>query len=322
MTRIFKSNKFVLSLIIILCVFLIFNPKVCSNSCLNAISVWTFNIFPVMFPFFVLTRIIVELSDFKANRLDKFFCKLYNAPSGSLNIFLLSALSGYPMGAKLICAQHEQGKLNNNDAKKLMSFCSVSGPMFMVGTVGFAILKSFKAGIIILIANFIAALINGLIFRGKTNTITPSTPIKRKKENILTDAVYDSIISILMVGGFIVLSFVVLDSLQNMHVLSVFSNTISSITHNKLSVDIVNGFISGFIEMTRGIINISITSVSIKIKTIIASTMVGFGGICVMLQSLSFLKKLNMKFSQMFIQKLCQGLIACLISIILVFIIF
>ena len=138
-----------------------FNPSFYAKSCLNALSVWTYKIVPLMFPFFILTRLFVNISQPKTHFVDKFFQKAYNTSNGSFQTFFLSTLSGYPMGAKLIATMHEEKQISSAEAKKMLSFCSVSGPMFMLGTVGIAMLNNFKAGIIILISNIIASLING-----------------------------------------------------------------------------------------------------------------------------------------------------------------
>jgi len=274
-----------------------------------------------MFPFFVITKLFVETNTHKENFLDKFFAKTYNSPTSAFSVFFMSCLAGYPMGAKLICAYHEQGKISPKQAKRMMSFCSVSGPMFMIGTVGVGIFKSFKAGIIILVANIIAALINGLFHRGKfeTEKIEYSG---HKKEVFLADIVYDSLISILMVGGFIIISFLLIDTLININVLPFISGTISSVFFNKVSPEIVQSVLSGLIEITRGIIDINNLNLSLQTKIVIASGSIGFGGISIMLQSMAFLKKINMKFSHMLFQKTTQGIISTLISIILVFLVF
>lgn len=267
-----------------------------------------------MFPFFILTRLLVNIAEIKSNPLDKFFCKTYRTPSGSLYIFFLSILSGYPMGAKLISAMYENGQIDSNQAKKMLSFCSVSGPMFIVGTVGVGILNSYKAGIIILICNIIASLLNGLIYRGKICNDKKQNYQQIKKDNLLSDSVYDSLQSILMVGGFIVLSFLAIDILKNLQILPVISNTISWVSHNKLSADMVESVLSGLIEMTRGIIDLNCTSITLASKTIIASALIGFGGVSIMMQSLSFLNKLKIPAKTMFLQKLTQGFICILIT--------
>lgn len=291
------------------------NPSIYAKSCLNAISVWGFKVLPVLFPFFILTRMIVNLNGREKSVLDKFFNKVYHAPIGSFSTFFLSTLSGYPMGAKLICTQFENKQITNSDAKKMLSFCSVSGPMFMLGTVGIAILNSLKAGLIILISNIIASLINGLIYRGKQED--KKIVFKTKKQNhsnILSDSVYDSLISILMVGSYIVLSFITIDILNNLQITQFFSRVICGVFNAPKHQDVVFSILNGSIEITRGILNLSSTTISLRIKTIISSTLIGFGGVSIMLQSFSFLSKLQLSVKTMLIQKTTQAILCFVVT--------
>lgn len=247
--------------------------------------------------------------------MDKFFSKVYHTPAPSFLVFLLSTLSGYPMGAKLICSIYDDGAITRDEASRMLSFCSVSGPMFIIGTVGVGFLHSYIAGLIILIANIIASLINGLLYRGKPITTKTPTYIPPKKDDILSNSVYDSLISILMVGAYIVLSFLIIDILKNFHIISGLSYAISSVLHVNNSQPIVEGVLTGMIEMTRGILSLGRLDCPLNIKTIISSGLIGFGGVSVMLQSASFLNKLHLPARKMLIQKFTQAIISILITI-------
>lgn len=318
MIKFLKSNKFITILLLFVCFVFILNPQVYAKSCLNAISVWAIKIVPVLFPFFVFTRIIINLDENKPNFLDKFFCKVYHTPSGSFKTFFLSVLSGYPMGAKLICFQFESGKINSLEAKKMLSFCSVSGPMFMIGSVGVAILNSYKAGIIIFVSNVLACLINGLIFKGKKPDTT-SIYFSSKTKTNLGEQVYDSLTSILMVGAYIVLSFLVIDLMINLKIISTLSATICWVFHNSASQNIVQSMLCGLLEITRGIIDLSASNVSIKVQTILSSGLIGFGGLSVFMQTSHFIEKLGIKKKDILLQKFTQGIVSLALSIILCF---
>lgn len=306
-----KSNKIISIFLFIICLFFIIKPSICINSCLNAVSVWGFKVFPLLFPFFVFTRIIVNLSVTKPNFMDKLFNKLYNAPAGSFMLFCLSVLSGYPMGAKLIGSMLENKQITQNQAKKMLAFCSISGPMFIIGTVGVSIFLSFKAGVIILISNIIACLINGLIYRGKSCKYL-CTEYNSKKQN-LADIVYDSLISILMVGAYIILSFLIIDALKESKILT-FLSTIFSKLFN-CDTGLIESLFAGIVEITRGVVELNNVSIPLNLKTIIASGIIGFGGISVFLQSISFLSKFGFSKKLFFCQKLTQGLLSLLIAI-------
>lgn len=316
MIKIIKSNKTISILLFLICIIFILNPSIYAKSCLNAISIWSFNVLPVMLPFFIITKMMINIIEVKPNFMDKFFCKTYHTPNGSFIVYLLSIISGYPVGAKLICAMYDQKSINQNDAKKMLSFCSVSGPMFMIGTIGVMFLKSYKAGIIIFFANLISSLLNGLIYRGKKIQLSKTNYVSQNN-NSLSDCVYDSIISILMVGGFIVLNFLLIDIILNLNIL----NIITSITNLLgLNSDAVKSTMIGMIEMTRGILDLSKTTIDIKLKTIIASGLIGFGGLSIFMQSSAFLKKLNISKKTMFFQKTTQMIITIFVTVLLVLI--
>lgn len=310
-----KLNKILIIFILILCFIFASSPLTYSQSCLKGLSVWATKIFPVMFPFFVFCRIIVELSENKSSFLDKFFNKLYNTPNQTARTFFLASLSGYPMGAKLICDLYENNQISSTDAQKMMSFCSVSGPMFMFGTVGVSIFCSYKSGLIILISNIIASLLNGLIYRGKPTNFTDQVVQKKSSENVISDSVYNSLISILMVGAYIILSFLIVDILFDF---TLFWNGVYSVFKwLKISdfFEVFKSVVCGIFEITCGIINLNNCLISLKLKTIISSTLIGFGGFCIMLQNTHFLTKLGLKKRIILLQKLTQGILCFLISV-------
>ena len=320
MIKFLKSNKIIILLILFICIIFILNPKIYSKSVLSAISIWTLKVLPVLFPFFIFTRLIVSLATFKAGKLDKYFNKLYRVPNFGFKIFLLSAISGYPMGAKLICALNEEGKIKTREAEKMMSFCSISGPMFIIGSVGVNIFLSYKAGLIILIANVLSALINGLIYRKDKFVEKEQIYLGNKNENILSDTVYDSTISILLVCAYMVLSFLIIDVLLNIGLLNNITKAFCSIFDCPQNFETIKSSIIGLFEITRGIIELNNAGISLTIKTIIASGLIGFGGISILMQSLSFLNKLKIPAKTILKQKTTQGLICLIVTIPLAFI--
>ncbi len=227
------------------------------------------------------------------------------------------------MGAKLICNSYELGRINKTDAKKMLSFCSISGPMFIVGTVGVGFLLSFKAGLIILISNILASLLNGLLYKGKqSENIEFSSKPANSSENLLYDCVYDSLISVLMVGAFIVFSFLIIEVLNNLHIISALSKLICFCFNCVDKQDVVCSVIKGIIEITRGCLDLGKTSINLQTKTIIASGLVAFGGISVIMQSIGFINKLKISVKSIIMQKISQAILCVLISIPLCLILF
>lgn len=385
-----SKNKIITIIILAICFVFILNPSVYSKSCLNAISVWALNVLPMLLPFFIFTRIIVSICPPKKSVLDKPFKKFYNTPNGSFLIFFLSVITGYPMGAKLISNMYENKYIDNDDALSTLSFCSISGPMFMIGTVGVSIFHSYKAGLIIMIANLLASIFNGLIFRkrikskqiynkkednnflkgsnlqiknvdlalnreknlnktdkikdintekdrienrfikenledktyeNKEKKIEQNSENKNESSNILADSVYDSLNSILIVGVYIMLSFLIIDLLKNIGFISNVASAICGVFNITDKQNVVESVLSGLVEITRGNIDLATTNISLQAKTIISSGLIGFGGISVLMQSSAFIKNLNLPINSIVTQKVCQGLLSTLFAIPLSFLV-
>ena len=314
MIKVLKSNKITCLFIFIICLLLVIKPNLCIKSSLNGLSVWTFKVFPTLFPFFIFTKLLINSHESKQNILDKFFCKIYHAPQGSFFTFLLSAISGYPTGSKLIAEKYNNNQISSFQAERMLSFCSISGPMFMIGSVGVAIFNSYTEGLLILISNVLASLINGVFFRPKTLS-DKNIVLKTNKKLSLSDIVNDSLMSILMVGGYIVLSFVIIDAIKQLGIIEFVSDFICLTLNNKSISPFIEATICGILEITKGVIELSYINCSLAFKTILSSTLIAFGGISILLQSKAFLNVLQIKTKTIICQKFIQSLLCLIISI-------
>ena len=289
------------------------------KSCLNGLNIWFFNVLPALFPFFIATRLLILLDINEIPILNKLTKKFFKVINGG-KIFFLSLISGYPIGAKMICDSYKNNQIDQVSAKRMLSFCSVSGPMFIIGSIGIAVFKSVKIGYILLICHIIGALINGLVFRNcyKKNQEEKLPDIKPliKSKNILADSMLDSINSILLVGGYIVFAYVLIDLFNNLNIIPTIANLISILPCFKGQVSSITSFLNGILEMTRGLVDIGSINLNKTILLPISSFLLGFGGISVFMQSLNFTKELEIRKSFYFFQKFCQGLWSMFLAII------
>ena len=132
---------------------------------------------------------------------------------------------------------------------------------------------------------------------------------------VLSESVLSSIKSILSVGGFVVLFSVIISILNKTRILVNISYAISSLFH--INSAIVEAFLTGLIEFTNGLNNISnVDCGNIAVNIILSSFILGFGGISVTLQSISIIssKKLSSKFY--ILGKISQAFIASIYTFI------
>ena len=321
------SNKFNINrkLILILVITIILgaiviNPEVYITSCLNGIMVWATVVLPALLPFMFFTKTLTELgvADILASKF-KLFPKIFKVPSLAIYVFILSILSGYPVGAKIVADLYESGAISKEEAYKITTFTSNSGPMFILGSVGIGMLTSKKLGIIILISHILGALINGLIYR---NHKEKNTEINKKiieKNNLsIGDLMWNTVHSVLIIGGFIALFFVIIEIINNLNIFSPISNLFSKIFN--CDANIFTAIFNGIFEITRGCLDISKLGLSELVSGTLCTFIISFGGLATAMQALVFLKKFDMRFSFFIKQKITHAIFASVIYFILLLI--
>lgn len=309
--------------LILLTICLIINPTKYINSCYNGLLIWATTVLPSLFPFFVITKLLTELKslDNVFHKFSKITNKLFNAPPSSSYIFGMSIISGYPVGAKLICDFYENKQISTKDANKLVTFCSTSGPLFIIGTVGAIMFQSVKIGYILYGAHILSSIINGLIFRNvfKSNNEQKQNNNDKKTDynNMLSNTMTNSISSILVVGGFIAIFFMAIDICTDLQLLYPFQKVFEWIFSGLNFSSASNSVVNGIFEVTRGCKEISNLTLPSIFKVVTACGLITFGGLCVHAQSLAFLTKCKVNIKFYFLQKITQTIIACVICFLL-----
>lgn len=288
-----KKNLFLSFCICFVLICIISSPQKYISVALNAIDVWAKILVPALFPFFVFTKLLTSFG--YAERVSLLFqkttYKFYKTPPISAYVFLMSILTGYPVGSKLVSDLYNNGQISKQDAKKIITFTSNSGPMFIIGSVGIGMLTSKSAGYIILLSHIIGALINGLFYRNIKidNSYTPKNYNLSKQDTSLSSSVFDSIQSILMIGGIVVIAFIFIEILND---INIFSPIINLLKFVGINPSISSSIINGLCEITRGCLDISNLALSTNLKTIFACFIISFGGISTTLQAMAFLKNI------------------------------
>lgn len=311
-----KTNFFLAIFFVVILLSIAISPNKYISVTLNAFLVWATNVLPALFPFMIFTRLLIATGYIeKSSRLfSPITKKLYNTPAISSYIFLMSILSGYPLGAKITADLYKQNKISRSEAHRICCFTSNSGPMFIVGTVGVGMLLCPLAGYIILISHIISALLNGLIYRKYTTCELPRDYIvsDKKNEDILTETMMSAVTSSLVVGGYIVIFCVITEVLSSLGMFVPIVNLLGKLGINS---SLSNAIVTGFFEMTKGCLLISHASASLAIKTSICSLLISFGGLGIFFQAISFLNEFKISKKLFFVQKTTHAIIAFLISL-------
>lgn len=303
---------------------IIFNPSLYLNSATQGIMLWATIILPGLIPFVFISNIMSKMPyTFSICYPLSFITKkCFNTPKCTGYIYFMSILSGYPLGAKLTQEFYNQGLLTYDEAKSTISFCSTSGPIFMIGSVGVSLFVNQTSGIIIFCSHILASFLTGFIFKNKQiPSKKDSTKSSINTKNILSDSMYQTVLSCIFVGGFIAFSYLLIDILSNFGVISAVGNFIDNfILFGKGNFG--RYIASGILEVTRGCLGLAQSNLPIATKTIIASSLTAFGGLSIHLQSMGFLSQIGIKYSYFLKTKIAHTVITFVLSYILCLIIF
>ncbi len=313
-----KKNAIISIVIIIIIAMIVIKPNLCINSIYSGLAVWAKSVLPSLFPFMFFTKLLtnygfiskITAKSYKATKL------LFNAPKISSYIFLMSIISGYPVGAKLISEYHKMGYISTKQANKLSTFCSTSGPLFIIGSVGTAMFGNVKIGYIMLISHILGAVFNGILFR-KFFIDKTETNFKNDTEtqNSLQNSMKDSILSVLLVGGFIAVAFLVIDLLNETGILSPINYILNKLFGMFGLEGVGFAFTNGLLEVSKGCLTISSLDISLTAKAVIGSFLIGFGGISILLQAITFLTGANVNLKFYTIQKITHGIFSAIICL-------
>ena len=327
-----KPAHTVLALIILFLIgAMILNPNRYMASVYNGILIFGTQVLPALFPFFFLTKMLSSLgaAEIFGRVLRRPLKLLYNAPPQAGYVFFISAVSGYPVGARLTSDLAENGIITNAEANSMASFTSTSGPIFIIGAVGAAMFQNRFFGYLLLIAHLGGALLNGLLYRNKPAASRGTSPAclspKRsaepypeqcKTDNLLSQIVYDSVISVLLVGGYIALFNMLADVLYDVGVIGFFAAIPAFLFRTAGAPEqLATGIVMGLFEVVRGCLEISVISGAGRLALPITTGLLSFGGASVIIQSVTFLGKNKLSAGKFILMKLTHALFAVALAI-------
>lgn len=283
----------------------------------EGLILWTNSVIPSLFPFFVATEILCQtnLIYLAGKFLNKPIQKLFNVPGEGAIALIMGIISGYPTGAKIVVSFKENDICTKEEGERLLAFTNNSGPLFILGTVGISLFGNAKVGYILLISHILACLLVGFVFRNWKKDVVRSKLFSKKEEKqirlrdlggILGEAIKKSIVTILNIGGFIVIFSVILSILKSGQFF-VFVENICEMLN--LREGIGTSVVSGIIELTNGVSNLSAFGIT-NFSIILASFLLGFGGISVLLQVYSIIVGSGISIKPYFYGKVLQAVIS------------
>lgn len=273
---------------------MIVDSKTALTGASEGVQLCVATVIPALFPFFVLSIVLTGVVSGIP-----FSGKLGQAlklPRGAESLLLIGFLGGYPVGAQCIGQSYQSGTLNRHEGERMLAFCSNAGPAFLFG-IGATLFPEKWMCWLLWGIHIASALIVGFLTPG-VNTDTSMGTFSHPFS--ITAAMQRAVKAMAMVCGWIVLFRTVIAFFQRWFLWILPGNA--------------RLLLSGFLEMTNGCCDLSdISSVGLRMQFF--SIFLGFGGICVLLQTFAVLVGSGLQGRAYFPGKVTQAAVSYLLCL-------
>ena len=278
-------------------------------------------ILPSLFPFFVLSSLVVELgmSRYLGKLLEPMMVPLFRVNGSCAAALALGFVGGYPVGARTAIQLYQNGQCSRTEAERLLAFCNNSGPAFILGVVGAGVFGSGRLGLLLCLTHLLASLAVGLLFRfyrpgdrprrrqGPAHFQTASFPAA------FTKSVTGALQSTFNICAFILFFTVLLRVLSRAGILNLLARLLCALLSPLgLTQGWAERLLTGLLEVSSGVT--SLTGGSLSGRLSMAAFMLGWAGVSVHCQVLAFLGDSGLSMGTYVAGKLLHGGLSALLT--------
>lgn len=326
-----------LSVIVLMALF----PEAALQSALRGLSIWWDVLFPSLFPFFVISEVLLGFGvvHLIGTLLDPMMRPLFRIPGTGGFVAAMGYVSGYPVGAKLTAKLWEQKMVNREEGERLVAFTTSSDPIFLIGAVSIGFFHDPKIGLILALSHYGGGFLVGLIMRfhgrHESNRATDSLHLSQAKTSrlkaalhamhaareqdgrdlgtLLRQAIHSSLQLIIVVGGLVVFFSVFLELWTQAGAMPALTEVISLLLSLVgMPESLSTAIVGGLFEVTLGARYAGEAGAAIPLpyKVAAAAFILSWGGLSVHAQIISILNSTNLRYFPFVIARLIHGVIA------------
>ena len=258
---------------------------------------------PSLFPFFICVNLTsaLGLTGVLARVFAPVMRRMFHVSGAGCTAVLCGAAGGYPSGAQCVAALYREGQLSRAEAEYLLLFCNNAGPAFLFGAVGTVLGIGMTGCLLLWAIHLLSALAVGLMSRPKDAPNAALPPVQRANASgAVVEAVRSAGQAVLQITMFVA-AFSVLARLLTMAAAHILPDGVCTV-------------LTGMLELSGGIAALANLPIALRWKLALASFFLGFGGLCVWMQTQAVLAPAGLSGCGMLLAKLAQGLLAVLIT--------
>ena len=278
-------------------------PQEVSASVTEGLRLSVSVLIPSLFPFFICVNLTsaLGLTGVLARVFAPVMRQMFHVSGAGCTAVLCGAAGGYPSGAQCVAALYREGQLSRAEAEYLLLFCNNAGPAFLFGAVGTVLGIGMTGCLLLWGIHLLSALVIGLVNRPKEAPNAALPPVQRANASgAVVEAVRSAGQAVLQITMFVA-AFSVLARLLTMAAAHILPDGVCTV-------------LTGMLELSGGIAALANLPIALRWKLALASFFLGFGGLCVWMQTQAVLAPAGLSGCGMLLAKLAQGLLAALIT--------
>ncbi|MBQ8340644.1 MAG: hypothetical protein IJY16_09385 [Clostridia bacterium] len=266
----------------------------------RGIALTTNTLFPSLFPFLVLSELLVTLGagEVLGKGLQKPLRLLFGVSGSGAAAFLLGALCGFPTGTATAVALYKKNAISKEELARLFLFVNNPSPGFLVSVVGGAMLGNASAGAALFAATTLSSVLIGITLRlllGPVPERPPAAPASPPPFSAgdVGAAIKRGFSTMLQVVALVLFFSAMTACLtERLHMLS---------TPKYFEVCLI-----GILELTSGV-NAAVTALPPYTAFLLCAFFAGFSGLSVCMQVLAVAEEQKLSVWPYLLSKIAQG---------------
>ncbi|MDD5938756.1 MAG: nucleoside recognition domain-containing protein [Clostridiales bacterium] len=294
-------------------------PREVSASVKSGLELCYNVIIPSLFPFFILTSLVISLglAGYLGRLLEPVMRPLFLLGGSCAAVLALGFVGGYPVGARAALTLYESGQCSKTEAERLLAFCNNSGPAFILGVVGAGVFADSRVGVLLCLTHAAASICVGLLFRfyrwrdpaSRSERVVRPIAVQRFSA-AFTSAVKDALQSILNICAFVVCFTVIIQLCFRSGILPALAGLLGeALAPLGFTPVWAERLLTGALEISSGVWSLAGEG-SLSGRVSMAAFMLGWAGVSVHCQVLSFLGQSGLNVRTYIGGKFLHGLIS------------
>ncbi|MBE6956536.1 MAG: sporulation protein [Ruminococcaceae bacterium] len=290
-------------------------PQQSMQAAQQGISLCAETIVPSLFPFFVLSGMVVELGLARhlGRLVERVMWPLFRVNGAGATALVLGLVGGYPVGARTAIELYQKGCCSQTETERLLAFCNNSGPAFILGVVGAGVFGSGRAGLALYLVHVAASVCVGVLFRFYGGVEERCKPDLRPAGGgvsfalAFTRSVRSALTGVLNICAFVMTFSVILGLLARVGVLETLTR---ALTWFGMDAQQAYQLLRGLLEVSSGVRGLAGSG-----RLPMAAFMLGWAGLCVHCQVLSFLMDSGLRVGTYLAGKALHGALSALFAV-------